>query len=168
MNARRIATTVAGGLAGALVAYWISQALVSEETRIRRLLHGMERAFNNEKAGPVMDGLADGFREETSGLGKEEIRALLSHSILTMRDPVTQDFIYRVALPKDDLHISMNAEDPKKAEATVRARFEEVHGENRRLVWDVEIDAALQKGDEGWQVARSRYRTLEGAPVLLR
>jgi len=168
MNAKRIAITFAGGAAGALIAYWISQALVSEETRIRRLLHGMERDFNKEKAGAVADGLSDEFREETVGLGKEEIRAILVQGILTMRDPATKSFAYRVTLSKDDLRISLSPEDPKKAEVAVRARFDEVRGGKRKLAWEVEIDAALKKGDGGWKVVRARHRTIDGSPIGFR
>ena len=168
MNLPRIARGVAGGIAGALIAYWISQAFLPEEARIRRLLRGMERDFNRERAGACTDGLADDFREETAGLGKEEIRQILLQAILSERDPETKSFRYRVRLADDGIRIRMDPEGGKKAEATVRARFDELRGEKRTLIWEVEIDGLLEKGDEGWNVKRSRHRTIAGSPLRIR
>jgi hypothetical protein len=164
MNRRR--KVLAGVLlvaAATLLASWLRSALASDESRIRKLVRSSAAGFNSRDAGDAIAGLAEDFREETSGLDRAQVRLILIDLFLRGRDPGTKRFRYRLEVPEESVEVTV---DPAGARASLglSARLQEGEGESSRLVWEARIEAELEKRKGGWKLKRSRYRTLKGRP----
>jgi hypothetical protein len=159
----RQALLIAGAiLVVALAANWVRRALMSDEARIRELLETMADGFNRSRTGDCLDGLAEDFREETTGVDKGSIGNFLRLLFLRERDPQTKKFTYRVELPEAELKIEVSAKQEGQARVDLVADFFKLAGEDWKLFWKARITADLEEGEDGWQVKRSRHETLEG------
>lgn len=152
----------------AIAGYAISRALASDETRIRWLIEATIEAFNDSRVGGTIEGLAEEFREETAKLGRDEVKLILLHLFLQERDPQTKDFRFKV-VPADklagremELKVKFDPASPLKASLTLAVAFCKMQGEAAGPAWTIEVDASLEKKDDGWKVVTSRHKTLSG------
>ncbi len=144
---------------GIIVAF---TAFASPEKKIRWRLQEMAKDFNLARPGPCTRGLTDDFRDETSGIESQDIRLLLTRMTFSEKNPKTYEFLYRVALPEEELTIVVDEADPSKAHVDLVATFEKIAKGEWGLHWRVSISADLTNGDGGWQVRRTTHETLEG------
>lgn len=137
-------------------------SLASPESRIRRHLQQMASDFDRGRAGPCARGLSEEFRDDTTGAGASEVRAILAQMSLAERDPETKEFLHRVTLADEEMTVAIDAADPTRARVDLIATFEELHGGEWRLEWRVAISAEMRDEDGGWRVLRTTHETLAG------
>ena len=155
---KRIAVSALALVALAPGALWLRGLLASDATRIRGMLERMARGFNASSARRALGGLADDFREETSGMTKPEVHETLAYLFLAQRDPETKEFLFKVELGEPEIAIS-EAASPRTADLRVEAAFLRLARRSWESAWRVEIQAELEKRKEGWRVVRSRHRS---------
>ena len=165
MQRALLGLTIAAILAFAGYLVWVMT--LSDEDKIRMRLQEMAEDFNNSRPGPCVAGLHDDFQDVSSEganqrVGKQEIRAFLARLAMTARETKTKKFLYRVSLPADEISIEIPKDAPETAKVSLRAVFEKRQGEAWSSAWEVDIEADLQNGDAGWQVTKSRHKTISG------
>ncbi|HVR73604.1 MAG TPA: hypothetical protein VMT52_04705 [Planctomycetota bacterium] len=151
-----LAVVVAVAAAG----YALSRALASDETRIRWLIEDTIEAFNDSRTGGTVEGLDADFREETAKLRRDEVKLIAIQLFLQERDPQTKDFRFRVEPGK--LEVKIDPAAPLKASLTLVVEFLELRGQTFVPGWTIEVDASLEKKDDGWKIVTSRHKTLKG------
>ena len=159
---KKLMVTAAAVAVIGLGGFFVATAMASPETKIRWRLEEMAEDFNLARPGPLSRGLADDFREETAGVGKQDIRAFVTQMTFTERDKETKKFLHRVTLPEEEMSIEVDPADSTKAHVDLVATFEKLRKGSWDLSWRVSIDADLVDGDDGWQVLRATHETLEG------
>jgi len=142
----------------------VRRLLASEEVKIGWLLDEMADNFNRGRPRATTDGLTFDFVDETRGVSKDAIRGYLTQLYFRARDPKTKEFTYRVELPRSERTLELLG-TPHHAKVQLTARFHERRGGEESLVWEVEIDADLLHSDPGWQIARTRHKTLRGRRI---
>lgn len=147
-----------------VLAFFVGRTLyrsfAGEETRIRWLLQDEAAAFNGSSILTVLDSFAPRFRDETTGFGRDELRAALQYAFQSRRDPETKRFLHRVELPEDRMRIEVVGES---ARAVFDLRLHEGLDEAERMVWEVRVHADLEKEEGEWRVVGSRHETLRGS-----
>lgn len=159
----RLKKRVIGGVTGVLLVYWlVFHVFVSDETRIRRVLHASAEGFNETHKSRCLSALAEDFQDETTGLSRDDIGQRLVYLFLKEKHPDMDAFRYRIELVEDQLQIDVSDGSPKTAKISVLARFSKLVGDEFEPVWDVEIDGGMERTSDGWKVKRSRYRGVSG------
>lgn len=160
---RRLQKRIIGGVTGLLLLYWlVFHVFVSDETRIRRVLHASADGFNETHKSRCISALAEDFQDETTGLSRDDIGQRLVYLFLKEKHPDMNAFRYRVDLPEDKLDIEISDGSPKTAKISLLARFSKLVEGEFAPVWDVEIDGGMEHTSDGWKVKRSRYRGVSG------
>lgn len=153
------------GLALALVAgRAVFRALASEETKIRRVVGEMAAGFDAGSANRCVAGLADSWRDETSGLEREWLRQGLAQFFFQQHQAGGGAERYRVELPEAAFVVTLVPERPTSARLECVARFLEL-GPPETLAWEVSIRAELERGTAGWEIVATRHRTLSGERI---
>ena len=163
MNPKKIIILAVGVAALALIAWRVRLALLCDEDLIRRMVPRIAAAFNRAEAGSVTSHLAEDFTEEQSGMGKDEVRAVLLHLFLSNRgkDGTTR---FQVEAPAEGIEVQIDPKDPAAADLRVRARFLERRSPPDRLdpMGDILFTGRLKKADGQWRIARARHKQIEG------
>ena len=144
----------------AVAGYAIFRAMASDETRIRWLIEDTIEAFNNSRAGGTVEGLDEGYREETAKLTRDEVKLIVLRLFFQERDAQTKDFRFRVEPGK--LEVKLDPAAPLKASFTLVVEFRELRGGTYEPGWTAEIDASLEKKEGEWKIVTSRHKTLSG------
>ena len=132
----------------------IRSALASDEQQIVWVFEDMQRGFNDTRMAPVLGGFANAYRDESSGITRQELREVLTYLFLRVHDPETKRFRLRMELDADALQVAVD-EGAGTAQVSGTARFfDHVDGVDQ-LFWDARFDAELASGSEGWQVVRT-------------
>jgi hypothetical protein len=145
-----------------LAGRFLYMALASDETRVRWVIERMVEGFNDTRASPCLDGFATSYVDTSSGADRETVHRALAYLFFTRKDETTKKFLYEVEMPENDLSITVVDGDAPTATAEGVARFFEVHGEERKLAWEVRFRGELAEGDDGWQFVRTTHETSAG------
>jgi hypothetical protein len=135
-------------------------AMAGDETKIRRLFAGEAAAFNDCAGLSILESFAPEWHDETLGVSRPELRGGLLWLFQNRRDAPSRRFLYRVELPDD--HPVEVAGD--RATATLPLQLFEGLDEQQRVVWELRVQAELERRDGDWRVVRSRHETVRGAP----
>lgn len=164
-NERDLRKRVIGVAAGVLILYWlVFHVFVSDETRIRRVLHNSAEGFNDTHKSQCLSALADDYRDETSGLTRDQLGQWLVYLFLKEKHPDMNALRYRVELVEDKLEIEVMDGSPKTADVTLLARFSKLIKGEFEPVWDVEVEGEMEKTSDGWKAKRTRYHSVSGKP----
>jgi hypothetical protein len=157
---------IGGVLVVMVLAYLIYPMLLSDETRIRRLLEGTAESFNHRRAGSCVAPLADDYRDATSGLDKRQLQAVLAAIFLRKQniDPEGGLFLYPAQVPEEHLTITIRDGSPPVAEVRAKVVFHHLSDPGGDPRWEVDATAELTKASGKWLVERSRFRQLAGRP----
>jgi len=139
----------------------VVRLLASDETRIRWLVEQMEEGYNTGHPGSCVGPLAKDWRHEGYGVDREMLLGGLFQTARD-RDPKTRELRSRVTTDLESLAIAV---DGDRATLTARATFEGLRGGAWQEVWRLEIEAELERRDEGWRIVRSRHHDLQGTFV---
>ncbi|MGE3171176.1 MAG: nuclear transport factor 2 family protein [Planctomycetota bacterium] len=137
----------------------VVRALASDETRIGWLLQGEAASFNGAAMLSVLGSFAPDYRETTVGIDRQALRAALLWAFQNRRDRATGRFLYRVELPAEELQVTV---DGDRARAAFALRLFEGLDAAAVLRWELAVEAELERGQDGWRVARSRHETVTG------
>jgi hypothetical protein len=160
---KKLALGAAAALALLLIGRRVYLALLSDETRIRRLLGAMIEEFNDGDLGAVADGLAHDFRDLTTGLDREGLLGVLRYAVFQERDPRTRRFALRVEVVDERLDIRVDGDSARAAFGVRVLRL--VDGEPAETR-EGEVDAELRRGEPGWQLIRARHTWQPGGRRL--
>jgi hypothetical protein len=135
----------------------VRAAFASDETRIGRLFADEAAAFNASAAMSVLANFARDWRDETSGISRQDLQRGLLWLFQNRRDRATQRFLYRVAV--GELTVDVHGE---RATAVVPLVLYHGLDAEERTVWELRVAADLDKHDGSWRIERSRHETLSG------
>jgi len=157
---KKILLLLAGLVLLVVAGHHIRLALLSDETLIRMRIEEMAGDFNGGSVAEVAAGLAEEYRNETSGMDRAQLLQALRYAVLKVRDEKTRRFALRVEVAVEDLEI---AEGENTAHVMLEVRF----SRSRQGEWtgfrDCTIDADFRKGEAGWQVTGTRHRWKGGS-----
>jgi len=131
----------------------LRSALASNEQKIRWVFEDVQQGFDATRLAPVIGGFEPGFRDESSGMTRNELRDVLIYLFLNEHDPETKRFSLRMELDPDALEIEMTG--PAHAAVRGAARFIEVRAGVERVFWDARFVAELDELEDGWQIVRT-------------
>ena len=131
----------------------VRSALASDEQKIRWVFEDMERGFNGTRMAPVLGGFERGYRDESSGITRDELREVLAYLFLREHDPETKRFRLRMELDAEALRIEVG--EPGRATVDGSASFFEREGDEEQLFWGASFRAELEDEGEGWVVVRT-------------
>jgi hypothetical protein len=132
------------------------RALASDDTQVRLVLADMALGFDDGDVGPVLDGLASDFQDESSGAVRSDVRGVLAQLFFTEIDPKTKRFRLRVDLGDlDALPVEIQETDPPRVELDLAPRFYKRVGETEELFWDARMHVVLEERDGSWLVVHT-------------
>lgn len=140
----------------------VGRALVSDETKIQRLVAEMVEGFNETRMDPVRDGLDLNFLDETYGADRELVRMALAHLFFGSNDPVTKKFLYQAEHTVGPVTITKDADGTPHATTDVEIAFSKRKGDVLEPTWKIRVHATLEKRDGGWRFFRTQTSTLSG------
>ena len=132
----------------------LRSALASDEQKIRWVFEDMQSGFNRTRMAPVIRGFEISYRDESSGLTRDELREVLAYLFLREHDPETKRFRLRMELDGDALAVQIT--DETSATVSGAARFFELEDGAEQVFWDARFVAELVDGEKGWQVVRTK------------
>lgn len=132
----------------------IRLALLSEETLIRMRIEAMAEGFNDTDLSLVAGGVAEDYKDKALGLDRKRLLALVRYLFLKKNDFKTKKFSFRVEV--DVLEVAV-AEAKDTAKVALEVRFSKSELGEWKAFQSGKVDADLRKGEEGWQVARTRH-----------
>ncbi|MCA8963705.1 MAG: hypothetical protein H6838_13975 [Planctomycetes bacterium] len=147
----------------AIAAFFVGRAayraFVGDRTKIDWLLAEEAAAFNEASMLTVMPNFAADFRDGTSGIDGQSLRGAVVWAWQNRRD-AEGNFAWRVDLPEGSGEVLI---DGDAATATFPLHLSTEGG----AVWELEVQAELQKRDGRWWLTGSRHTTKAGkAPGL--
>ena len=161
---KRILLLLAAALGLVLLGRALVRSFASDETRIRWLVEDMADGFDRTRMDPILAGIADDFRDKTSGCDRQELRQAIAYLFFTAKDPATKRFPYRVEARLERLSIDRGGDDPS-AECEVDARFLERLGDQESEAWRISLTARLQRGAAGWRIRSASWVTRAGRRI---
>lgn len=156
------------GLCLLLAAFFVGRAacraFASDETKIDWLLAEEVAAFNAASMLSVMPNFAADYRDATSGVDGQSLRAAVMWAWKNRRDAAGR-FTWRVDLPTDSSEVLV---DGDTATATfVLQLFEGVGDDGGESMWQLQVQAELHKRAGRWWLTSSTHQTTSGkAPGL--
>ena len=132
--------------------------LASDETKIRRIVAGMEDAYNEGRPGSCVGPLARGWRHEGSEIDREMLLGGLFQTARD-RDRETRQLRSKVEVDEEAAAIVVTGE---QATLTVEAVFSRLRGGAWSETWRARVTAELADGDDGWEIVRSRHEDVAG------
>lgn len=134
------------------------EGLRSDETRIEILIEDAIDGFNRTRLSPAIEPLAKNWHDESSGLGREDLKAVLINMFFTAIDPNTKAFRYRLQATK--LEVSVTAEE--SAQLNLTLELYEVAAGNEELTWLFDVQSELALESDGWRIQQSTWQSREG------
>lgn len=155
---KRILLGLAAAAALCLVVLLLVRLFTSDETRIRRMVAGMEEAYNEGKPGSCVAPLAKDWRHEGSEIDRE---LLLGALIQTSQDREreTRQLRTRVEVDEDAAVVAVKGE---RATLAAEAIFWRLRAGEWHEAWRARIEAELADGEDGWQIVKSRHQDVSG------
>lgn len=159
------------GLALLVAAFFVGRAayraFVSDRTKIDWLLAEEMAAFNGGSMLTVMPNFAADFRDVTSGIDGQSLRAAVLWAWKNRRD-VEGRFTWRVELPEGSGEVLIEGDAATAKFPLQLSEGAGAGGDDGRAVWLLEVQAELQKRDGRWWLTSSRHETKAGAAPGLR
>jgi hypothetical protein len=133
------------------------------EERIRRRFDELAHDFSRGRPSAIVGHFTDDFRDRPTGVGKAELRSVLSQMSFSDRTD-TGEFRHRVRFPLDAWEVILDPADPAAAKVRCVAEFEELRREEWSAEWEITLRIDMRETDEGWQLSRSEHTTVAGSP----
>ena len=154
-------------LATLVVLWFAGRALVrffaSDEMKLRWAVESMIDGFNRTRTDDVLAGLAPDFLDESFGADRAMVRQACAYLFFQAKDPTTKGFLYVAECEPSEIVVTKgHGSEPARAEAKLDARFFEKKGEERALVWRIEVRARFVEEAGEWRITRSETRTIDG------
>ncbi|MCB9870883.1 MAG: hypothetical protein H6837_13585 [Planctomycetes bacterium] len=162
MKRNRVVLTVAGlGLVVA-VGYAVRGWLASDADRIRVAVHDAAAGFDAMHLSRAIAPFDESYREHTSPQFdyttlQQALRYLFFHEL-----DARKQFALRVHVEPSEFEVAVAPDDPEAAEARFHLRLERRNGETWKMLWELDVEAALRKTPQGWRIVRSRHTTTGG------
>ncbi len=171
---KKLLVVAAGLLILAILGYMAAELFTSHETRIRRLLQGMEESFDAGDALSLCSGLAKDFQELDSGLGRDEVMRIL-YSIFHQERLADGSFPHQAEILEGSgeggqLEIAVE-KNPDTGELTglVKApvRFYKKVFKDGKLagkspIATIEFEGRLIREGSRWKIQKARQKILSG------
>jgi hypothetical protein len=137
-------------------------AMASDETRIRWLFEHEAEAFHDANALAALSSFAPEYVDETLQVTRQMLRGGLLWLFQDRRDRESGRLLLRVQYPAD---FAVQV-DGDRATATLPLVFYERSPttDEESAIWELTVTAELERGEHGWQVARSQHETVRGGP----
>ena len=129
-----------------------SNALASDEERIRARLESMVDGFNANTVRHVVRHFDRGYRDEGTGADRDELVSALQG--LFFRDLTSGGENYRVEIPPAELDIAV-AEGGRSARVSLRALFFRERAGQSELWWDAFAVLEWAKDGSDWEITSS-------------
>lgn len=148
---------------GVVLLVWAAATfLVSDETRIRRLIAGALDDFaDGDKS--CVDALAEDFVEASTRATPPIIRQYLTAIFIQQQNRADGGFRYPAEISPDSLRIDV-PESGATAAVEATLEFIDRRAEVRTVRWTLKVSGDLQKTEGDWQLHRARIETLSGGP----
>jgi hypothetical protein len=141
-----------------VVGAWLVDLFTSDETKIRRIVAGMEEAYNEGRPGSCVGPLAKDWRHEGHEIDRELLLGALFQTARD-RDRETKELRTRVEVDEEAAEVSVDGE---RASLACDATLSRLRAGQWSETWRVHIEAELADGDDGWEIVESRHRDLAG------
>jgi hypothetical protein len=141
-----------------VVGAWLVDLLTSDETKIRRLVAGMEEAYNAGRPGSCVGPLAKDWRHEGHEIDRELLLGAL-FQVARDRERETKQLRTRVEVDEGAADVTVDGE---RATLACEAVFARLRAGQWSESWRVQVEAELADGDDGWEIVKSRHRDLSG------
>ncbi len=151
---KKILLVLVGAAAVVFIGNRIRLALLSEETLIRMRIEDMAEGFNDTDLAQVAGGVAEDYRDKALELDRKRLLALVRYLFLKKNDFKTKQFAFRVEV---DIQEVVVAEAEDAARVALEVRFSKSELGEWKAFQSGKVDADLRKGEEGWQVVRTRH-----------
>lgn len=143
----------------------VGRALVSDETKIERLVDDMIEGFNETDNDQVREGLDVNFLDEAYGVDRELVRLALAHLFFEAKDPATKKFLYHAEHTLGPIAITENESGAKSATTDLEVAFSKRKGDALEPAWKIRVHATLEKKEGRWRFFRTTTSTLSGAQL---
>ncbi|MBI5365093.1 MAG: hypothetical protein HZA53_18090 [Planctomycetes bacterium] len=141
----------------------IVRSFASDATKIRWAVESMIDGFDRTRTDDVLEGLAPEFLDETYGADRAMVRSACAYLFFQAKDPTTKGFLYSAECEPSGIVVTEDrGGGPSRAEAQLDTRFFEKKGDERKLVWRIDVRAQFVERDGEWRILRSETRTVEG------
>jgi hypothetical protein len=131
-------------------------ALASPEELIVARLDQMVDGFHSNTLRHVMAGFHHDFRDRSSGSRRGEVANALRYLFFQERDAATKRFAYRVSIPREELVVELDPEEPDRAEVSLRAVFERSRNGEWGPWWDMHARLVFVNDGDSWTILESR------------
>jgi hypothetical protein len=159
-----IALVVVGLLAVAIRSLVL--ALTSEETKIRWAIQDAADGFRDARMDPILTVLTREFRDETSGFGREDLRAALAGAFFGEKDPKTKSFPYRCEIADDSIHVVLTPGEPARASVTFPGQIVDTRNDSRREAWSFTVEGQMEVRGGSWCFVTTTHATVAGSVRL--
>ncbi len=151
---------VAAAIVVVLFLYWVVNAFISDETKIRWQIEAAVESFNSCRGGACAAILSEKYRDDTSGATRDSVRKFLLPIFLRKQNKQGGLFLYPVRIPQEDLEINVTAD--AEAKVDLRIEFHKLETEGEAPVWELKIAAVFNKEDGEWLAQRTSFEILSG------
>ena len=136
---------------------------VPDETRITWLLQEVVDRFNERDNSGCRAHLASDYQHKSPRLDNGRLRALLARLFLKGVHPETHAFRYRADLQTlEEGAVSVGGGNPKTANGRAIVHLSEEQKGKTIVLWEVRLEAELEKAGSGWEIKRTRHETIDG------
>jgi len=153
-------------LLGSVAVFFLGRALVltfvSDETKIRWLVEGMEEGFNEGDLSDCVGPLHPRWLHEGYSLNREYLKGGLFQAFREERDRDTGERTSKVEVDEESFYVEVEGE---KARLEVEARFSRLRNEAWELTWHIRVSGDLEKGEDGWKIVRTQHDDLKGTQL---
>lgn len=136
----------------------VIEGLRSDETRIEILIEEAVDGFNRTRLSPAIKPLASNWHDQSSSIGREELKGALINMFFTAIDPNTKAFLYRLEAPKLEVLVTGD----ESAELKLTLELYEVSAASEKLTWLFDVQSELALSSEGWRIQSSNWQSREG------
>lgn len=137
-------------------------AFVSDETKIRWQVEGMEEGFNEGDLSDCVGPLDTSWRHDAYSLNREYLKGGLFQAFREERDRETGKRTSRVEVDWKGFFVEVDGE---QAKIEVEARFSRLQKEAWEQTWHIRVFGDLEKGEDGWKILRTRHDDLKGTQL---
>ena len=136
----------------------LARFFASDETKIRRLVAGMEEAYDEGRPGSCVGPLARDWHHEGSEIDRQLLLGALFQTARD-RDSQTRELRSRVEVDEEAAVIVVDGE---RATLRLEAVFSRLRQGQWSESWRARIEAELVDGDDGWEIVHSRHEDVTG------
>ena len=151
---------------GSVAVFFLGRALVlsfvSDETKVRWLVEGMEEGFNEGDLSDTVGPLDKRWRHDGYSLDREYLKAGLFQAFRDERDRETRNRTSRVEIDWEGFVLEVEGDG---ARIELEARFSRRRKDVWEQTWHIRVFGDLERGEDGWKIVRTRHDDLKGTQL---